>query len=155
MLKLQCSNYRSVKHPAGGALAKGVFVARATLGGALNGFVAFAALVLAQVGEIVTFAENVNATKVAGDALAFAAGEKVYYNVAGAKVSKTVTDPFIGYAKEASLAADTSINIEFDGRLGSDTFAGLADVNVTGVTNNDTLKFDTATGMWIDVAVAD
>jgi hypothetical protein len=140
MLKLQGSNYRSVKHTAGGALAKGEFVARATLGGALNGFVAFAALVLAQVGEIVTFAENVNATKVAGDALAFAAGEKVYYNVAGAKVSKTTTDPLIGYAKEASLAADTSINIEFDGSLGGVAINDLSDVTISGLAENQILK---------------
>lgn len=35
------------------------------------------------------------------------------------------------------------------------TFAALADVDVAGVTNNDTLKYVTATGKWTDVAVAD
>ena len=34
-------------------------------------------------------------------------------------------------------------------------FADLADVDVAGVTNNDTLKYDSATSKWIDVAVAD
>lgn len=154
MLKLQCSNYRSVKHTAGGALAKGEFIARATLGGALNGFVAFASLALAQVGEIVTFAEDVNATKVAGDALAFSPGEKVYYNVAGAKVSKTTTDPLIGYAKEASLAADTSINIEFDGSLGGVTLNDLADVLIDTATNGQALKYASGTTDWRNAADA-
>lgn len=33
------------------------------------------------------------------------------------------------------------------------TFAQLADVDVTGVTDNDTLKFVASTGQWTDVAV--
>jgi hypothetical protein len=155
MLKLLSSVYRSVQHTAGGAITKGAFIARATLGGSLNAFAGFCDLALADVGEVITQADKVSATKVAGDALAFAAGEQVRYNVAGAKVSKTVTDPLIGYARKAAVAADTSVEIQFDGRLGSDTFAGLADVNAAAPTNNDTLKYDTATGKWIVVAVAD
>ena len=51
-----------------------------------------------------------------------------------------------------------------DGVTGSSTkalrlfhfaLADLADVNAAGVTNNDTLKYDTATSKWIVVAVTD
>jgi predicted RecA/RadA family phage recombinase len=39
--------------------------------------------------------------------------------------------------------------------IGDLAFADLADVDVAGVTNNDTLKYDSATSKWIDVAVTD
>jgi len=186
MIRLSSGNYREVEFAHTAALSAGTFVAAATLGGSLNAFVGFKDLAANELGAFVVFAERAKATKVAADALAFAPGEKVHYNVAGAKVSKTAADPLIGYAKRAAAAADTVVDIECDGSkalseavtladitdladleiasdqitdlsttLGALTFAGLADVDVAGVTNNDTLKFDAASGKWVDVAAAD
>lgn len=186
MIRLLSGNYREVEFAHTAALTCGTFVAAATLGGSLNAFVGFKDLGADELGSYVVFAERASAKKVAADALAFAPGEKVHWNVAGAKVSKTASDPLIGYAKRAAVAADTEVIIEFDGSmalaeavtladiadlgdleiasdqitdldttLGALTFAGLADVDVAGVTNNDTLKYDAATSKWVDVAVAD
>jgi len=156
-IKLTSGNYKEVEFAPSGALTKDAFVAAATLGGSLNG-VAFENIADATPGTIIVWAERAKATKVAADNLAFAPGEKVRYNVSGAKVSKTATDPLIGYAKKAAIAADTDVDIEFDGAVvdtANLTFAGLADVDVAGVTNNDTLKFVSSTGKWTDVAAAD
>ena len=57
------------------------------------------------------------AEKLEADALAFAPGEKVYFNVAGAKATKTTTDVLIGWATRAAVAADTEVIVEFDGAL--------------------------------------
>jgi hypothetical protein len=196
MIRLLSSNYREVEYANASAVTCGQFIAKDTLGGALNAF-AFQGYGAAAKGSYVTFAERAAATKVAGDDLAFAPGERVHYNVVGAKVSKTLSDPLIGYAKRAALAADTEVIVEFDGALstgsgdlitladisdlsdlditmaqitdlgdlditmaqitdlGDLALADLADVNAAGVTNNDTLKYDTATSKWIVVAVTD
>jgi hypothetical protein len=154
MLKLLSSNYRSIEHTAGSALSKGVFIARATIGGALNAFLAFADAANAEVVEVVTQADKVSATKVAADALAFAAGEKVYYNVAGAKVSKTTTDPLIGYARKAAVAADVLVEIEFDGSLGNIALNDLSDVVIDTPTNTQALKYASGTADWRNAADA-
>lgn len=153
MIRLKSSSYKEVEYVNADAVTVGQFIAAATLGGSLNAF-AFQGYGAAAKGCYVTHAEKAAATKVAGDALAFAPGEKVRYNVAGAKVSKTASDPLIGYAKRAAVAADTEVVIEFDGSLQAGAFADMADVNVAGVDNNDTLKYDQATAKWIKVAVA-
>ena len=184
MIKLLSRNYSEVEYAPSAEIKKGVFVAASTLGGSLNGFVGFADIPANLAGTIVVKAEKVSVSKLAADTLAFAPGEIVRYNIAEGKASKTGSDPAIGYAKKAALAADTEVIAEFDGAmgiaagetitlsqitdlddltvemaqvtdLGDLAFADLADVNAEGVTNNDTLKYDTATSKWIIVAAAD
>lgn len=187
-IKLVSRTYSEVEFAPSAEIKKGVFVAASTLGGSLNGFVGFADIPANAAGTVVVKAEKASVSKLATDTLAFAPGEIVRYNVAEGKASKTGSDPAIGYAKRAALAADTEVIAEFDGAMGiaagetitlsqitdlanleikvaqvtdlgttldALTFAGLADVDVEGVTNNDTLKFDTASGKWIDVEAAD
>lgn len=187
-IKLASPNYKEVEFSPSSAILKDAFIPAATLGGSLNGFAGIANLAATTPGTVVVKAERAIATKVAADTLAFAPGEIVRYNAVAGKVTKTGSDPAIGYAKKTAVATDTEVVLEFDGAMGiasgesitlsqitdladleikaaqvtdlgttldALTFAGLADVDVAGVTNNDTLKFDTASGKWIDVAADD
>lgn len=183
-IKLISGNYTEVELVPSVAIAKDVFVPAATLGGSLNGFAGIANLAADAPGTVIVKAERALATKVPGDTLAFAPGEIVRYNASAAKVTKTGSDPAIGYAKRAAIAADTEVVLEFDGAMGiasgesitlaqitdlaslevtmaqvSDlddlALADLADVNLAGVTDNDRLAYDLATTSWIPEAVAD
>ena len=116
-IKLTSGNYQEVVFAPTDAILKDVFVPAATMGGTLNGFAGIANLASGIAGVVIVKADSAIATKVAADNLAFAAGEAVRYNVSGAKVSKTGSDPLIGYAKKAAIAADTSVDIMFDGAL--------------------------------------
>lgn len=117
-IKLASRSYSEVEYAPNAEIKKGVFVAAATLGGSLNGFVGFADIPADEPGTVVVKAEKVIATKVVGDALAFAPGEIVRYNATGGKVTKTGSDPAIGYAKKAALATDDEVVLEFDGAMG-------------------------------------
>lgn len=176
-----------LQHRAAVDIAKGSLVPAAILGGHLNG-VAVEAIELGAVGRVAYSSEIAGVTKVADDAIEFAAGEKVYYNTVAAKAAKSGV--LIGYALEAADAADTEVVVEFDGSLtdsegvtlsdisdladltiGDITafglkmsditdianlkLADLADVDMTGVTDNDRLAYDTASSTWIVEAVAD
>lgn len=183
-IKLCSPNYKEVEFAPSSAILKDVFVPAATLGGSLNGFAGIANLAAAAPGTVIVKAEIAKATKVAGDILAFAPGEIVRYNATAGKVTKTGSDPAIGYAKKAAVAADTEVVLEFDGAMGiasgesitlsqitdlgdlevtmaqvtdlEDLALGdLADVNLAGVTDNDRLAYDLATTSWIPEAVAD
>lgn len=57
--------------------------------------------------------------------------------------------------KAEVVAAATSVTLSQISDLEDLALADLADVNTAGVTNNDTLKYDTATSKWIVVAQAD
>ena len=176
-----------LQHRAVAEIAKGSLVTAATLGGQLNG-VAVEAIELGFVGRVAYSSEIAGVTKVADDAIEFAAGEKVYYNTGAAKAAKSGV--LIGYALEAADAADTEVVIEFDGSLTDSegvtladisdladltisditafglkrsditdladlALSDLADVDVSGVTNNDRLAYETSTTKWIPEAVAD
>lgn len=183
-IKLNSRNYSEVEYAPSAEIKKGVFVAASTLGGSLNGFVGFADIPANAVGTIVVKAEKVSVSKLATDGLAFAPGEIVRYNATAGKVTKTGSDPAIGYAKKAAVAADTEVVIEFDGAMGiaagetitlsqitdlddldvtmaqvtdlGDLALGdLADVNLAGVTDNDRLAYDLATTSWVPEEVAD
>ena len=84
------------------------------------------------------------------------ANQDVYFETTGKTFSDTKT---IGYYKVGQLAEiKASGKIVFLKDYKAElvpTFAALADVDVAGVTNNDTLKFVSSTGKWTDVAVAD
>lgn len=199
MILLLSSNYREVEFAHNALVKKGDFIEAATFGGTLNGFCAFADVAANILGAYVVHADAVEATKDPGDNLAFAPGEKVYYNIAGAKVSKTTSDVLIGFAKRAALAADAVVVLNFDGKaqedrpdidsitlsqisdlanltieadqitdpeslsitmsqvsdLGDLALVDLGDVNAANPTNNDRLKWDTATSKWVLEAVAD
>lgn len=183
-IKLLSRNYSEVEFAPSAEIKKGVFVAASTLGGSLNGFVGFADIAANAAGTVVVKAEKVSVSKLAADTLAFAPGEIVRYNIAEGKASKTGSDPAIGYAKKAALAADTEVIAEFDGAMGiaagetitlsqitdldeltvemaqitdlGDLALGdLADVNLAGVTDNDRLAYDLATTSWVPEEVAD
>lgn len=117
-IKLTSGNYTEVELVPSVAIAKGAFVPAATLGGSLNGFAGIANLAADAPGTVIVKAERALATKVPGDSLAFAPGEIVRYNAPAAKVTKTGSDPAIGYAKRAAIAADTEVALEFDGAMG-------------------------------------
>lgn len=117
-IKLASPNYKEVEFSPSSAIVKDAFVPAATLGGSLNGFAGIANLAAAAPGTVIVKAEKAIATKVAGDALAFAPGEIVRYNASAAKVTKAGSDPAIGYAKKAAIAADTEVVLEFDGAMG-------------------------------------
>lgn len=183
-IKLASPNYKEVEFAPSGAILKDAFIPAATLGGSLNGFAGIANLAAGSPGTVIVKAEKAIATKAAADTLAFAPGEIVRYNATAGKVTKTGSDPAIGYAKKAAVAADTEVVIEFDGAMGiasgesitlsqitdlgdlsitmnqvSDlgdlALGDLADVNLAGVTDNDRLAYDLATTSWIPEAVAD
>jgi hypothetical protein len=82
--------------------------------------------------------------------------QDVYFETTGKTFSDTKT---IGYYKVGQLAeVKASGKIVFLKDYKAElvpTFAALADVDVAGVTNNDTLKYVSSTGKWTDVAVAD
>lgn len=82
--------------------------------------------------------------------------QDVYWDDSSKVFSDTKT---VGYYKVGQLAeviAGGVIRVLKDYKAELvPTFAALADVDVAGVTNNDTLKYDSATSKWIDVAVAD
>lgn len=117
-IKLASRDYSEVEFAPSTEIKKGVFVAAATLGGSLNGFVGFADIPADEPGTVVVKAEKAVATKDVEDALAFAPGEIVRYNAGAEKVTKTGSDPAIGYAKKAALAADDEVVLEFDGAMG-------------------------------------
>jgi len=183
-IKLTSQNYKEVEYAPVSAILKDAFVPAGAMGGSLNGFTGIAGIAAATPGTVVVKAERAEVTKVAGDSLAFAPGEAVRYNISGAKASKTGSDPLIGWAKKAALAADTSVVIEFDGALAVSAgesvtlaqitdlddlaitmsqitdlddlaFADLADGPTGTPTNNDTIKYDTATSRYALVAVTD
>ena len=56
---------------------------------------------------------------------------------------------------DISDLANLTVTLNQVSDLAALAFADLADVNTTGVTNNDTLKYDTTTSKWIVVAVTD
>ena len=176
-----------LQHRAVAEIAKGSLVTAATLGGQLNG-VAVEDIEHGSVGRVAYSSEIAGVTKAADDAIAFAAGEKVYYNTVAAKAAKAGV--LIGYALKAADAADTEVVVEFDGSLTDSEgvtlsditdladltisditafglkmsditdlsnlgLAGLADVDVSTVTDNDRLAYDSATSKWIPEAVAD
>lgn len=184
MIKLTSPNYKEVEFAPSSAIAKNAFVPAATLGGSLNGFAGIANLATGIAGTVIVKAESAEATKVPADNLAFAPGEIVRYNAGAAKVTKNGSDPAIGYAKRAALAADTFVDIEFDGAMGIASgesitlsqitdlddlevtmsqvtdledlaFADLADGPTGTPTNNDTLKYDAATSRYALVPVTD
>jgi len=183
-IKLTTGNYKEVEFAPSGAILKDAFIPAATMGGSLNGFAGISNLSSGIAGTVIVKAESAEATKAAADNLAFAPGEIVRYNAVAAKVTKTASDPAIGYAKKAALAADTIVDIEFDGAMGiasgesitlsqitdlanltvtmsqvSDledlAFADLADGPTGTPTNNDTLKYDAATSRYALVAETD
>lgn len=183
-IKLASRVYSEVEYVPDAEIKKGVFVDASTLGGSLNGFVGFADIPAGAPGTIVVKAEKVIATKDVEDALAFAPGEIVRYNADAEKVTKTGSDPAIGYAKKAALATDDEVVLEFDGAMGIaagetitlsqitdlddleieraqitdlDELAleDLADVDVTGVTDKDRLAYDLASTTWKPEAVED
>ena len=117
-IKLASRVYSEVEYAPDAEIKKGVFVAATTLGGSLNGFVGFADIPANEPGTIVVKAEKVIATKAVADNLTFAPGEIVRYNADAEKVTKTGSDPAIGYAKKAALATDDEVVLEFDGAMG-------------------------------------
>lgn len=169
MILLLSSNYREVEFAHNALITKGDFIPAATFGGTLNGFCAFADVAANLPGAYVVHADAVEATKVPGDNLAFAPGEKVYYNIVAAKVTKTTSDVLIGFAKRAALAADVVVILNFDGKAQEDRpdidtitlsqisdladleLADLADVDLTGAATGAILKL-AAGGKWEDAA---
>jgi len=96
---------------------------------------------------------------VSAAAVAVAVGDAVYYNpTTGAFAAVPTADYYkVGYTTVIKNT-DNVFRIEkvrYAKSYTAETFAGLVDVDVAGVTNNDTLKFVTATGKWTDVAAAD
>lgn len=181
-IKLASRDYSEVEFAPSTEIKKGVFVAAATLGGSLNGFAGFADIPADEPGTIVVKAEKVIATKAVDDSLAFAPGEIVRYNATDGKVTKTGSDPAIGYAKKSALATDDEVVLEFDGAMGiaaGETvtlsqitdlgdleieraqitdldelaLSDLADVDVTGVDDKDRLAYDLASTTWKPEAV--
>ena len=182
-IKLASRVYSEVEYAPDAELKKGGFVAATTLGGSLNGFVGFADIPANEPGTIVVKAEKAIATKDVEDSLAFAPGEIVRYNADTEKVTKTGSDPAIGYAKKAALATDDEVVLEFDGAMGiaaGETItlsqitdiatltiekaqitdldelalSDLADVDVTGVDDKDRLAYDLASTTWKPEAVS-
>lgn len=140
-IKLLSRNYSEVEFAPSAEIKKGVFVAASTLGGSLNGFVGFADIAANAAGTVVVKAEKVSVSKVAADTLAFAPGEIVRYNIAEGKASKTGSDPAIGYAKKAALAADTEVIAEFDGAMG---IAAGETITLSQITDLDELTVEMA-----------
>lgn len=79
----------------------------------------------------------------------------VYWDPSTGKFSNTkkATYYLIGYT-EAAVASGV-LEVEVIDPVLVPAFADLIDVDVAGVTNNDTLKYVASTGKWTDVAVAD
>ena len=80
--------------------------------------------------------------------------QAVYWDNTGKSFSDTKT---VGYYKVGQLAEVIASGVirvlkDYKAEL-VPTFAALADVDVTGVTDNDTLKYVASTGKWTDVAV--
>ena len=138
-IKLASRNYSEVEYAPSAEIKKGVFVAASTLGGSLNGFVGFADIPANAAGTVVVKAEKVSVSKAAADTLAFAPGEIVRYNIAEGKASKTGSDPAIGYAKKAALAADTEVIAEFDGAMG---IAAGETITLSQITDIAALKIE-------------
>lgn len=140
-IKLVSRTYSEVEYAPSAEIKKGVFVAASTLGGSLNGFVGFADIPANAAGTVVVKAEKAAVTKAADDNLAFAPGEIVRYNITGGKASKSASDPAIGYAKRAALAADTEVIVEFDGAMG---IAAGETITLSQITDLANLEVTTA-----------
>lgn len=82
------------------------------------------------------------------------ANADVYWDNTGKKFSDTKTIGYykVGVVSEAKAGGVIRFLKYFKAEI-VPTFAALADVDVTGVTDNDTLKYVASTGKWTDVAV--
>ena len=88
-----------------------------------------------------------------GEATFATANLAIYWDPSSKKFSNTATigHYLVGYTIEP-IASGVVEFVAIDPVL-VPTFAALADVDVAGVTDNDTLKYVASTGKWTDVAV--
>lgn len=69
-------------------------------------------------GEVVALAvKGVHAMPKVGGAAAYAVGDKVYWNAASSKVTKTATDDYIGVCTKAALIGDTEVEVRISGEV--------------------------------------
>lgn len=84
------------------------------------------------------------------------ANAPVYFDSSSGEYSDTKTIGYFEVGQVAEIKAGGVVKyLKYPMATVVPTLADLADVDVAGVTNNDTLKYVTATGKWTDVAVAD
>lgn len=116
-MELRSSNYKALKFTPGAALAKGVFIPKATIGGELSGFAAFAPGV---VGQPLMAIWQADVVKVPKAAVAFAPGDALYVVLATGvvtNVDSAAANERCGYAIEAALAGDATAEIYWDTSL--------------------------------------
>lgn len=91
---------------------------------------------------------------VTGEATFGTANARVYFKSATGEFSDTKTIGYydVGQVRDVLASGVIYFMKDFNAPL-VPTFAALADVDVTGVTDNDTLKYVASTGKWTDVAV--
>lgn len=82
------------------------------------------------------------------------ANQRVYFKASSGEFSDTKTIGYndVGQLKLVKAGGVIEFLKDYNAPLVS-TFAALADVDVAGVTDNDTLKYVASTGKWTDVAV--
>ena len=82
------------------------------------------------------------------------ANQRVYFKASTGEFSDTKTIGYNDVGQLKLVKAGGVIEFLKDYNAPSvSTFAALADVDVAGVTDNDTLKYVASTGKWTDVAV--
>jgi hypothetical protein len=145
------AGYVRLWNDTGAALVAGEFAIIGGIGAIAQEAIADAAYGGFVVGDGLVFQTD---TLTTGEKTFATPNQDVYWDDTGKAFSDTKT---VGYFKVGQLAeviASGVIRVLKDYKVEAvPTFAALADVDVAGVTDNDTLKYVASTAKWTDVAV--